>query len=162
MRYDIKVYRQNRKNLMMRARPGGLDVFIPHYLRKNSPEVHAFIEAGREKLGALVPPVPVERSSPAAIRAMVTRWAKRIGVQPTRVQFRTMYNKWGSCSSRSTITLNRALCWAPPHLAEYVVCHELVHLHIFNHGAAFRTMMSSYMPDWEDRERELAKLTFGA
>ena len=47
------------------------------------------------------------------IRAMMTIWAERLGVQPGRIQFRDMYQKWGSCSSRGNITLNTALC----HLA---------------------------------------------
>jgi predicted metal-dependent hydrolase len=86
---------------------------------------------------------------------MVNDWAAKIGVQPSRVRMRTMTSRWGSCSGRGNINLNRSLCYLPSHLAEYVVCHELIHLRVFNHSKAFKAMLSQYMPDWKAREKEL-------
>ena len=81
-------------------------------------------------------------------------------VRPKRVQFRDMTRKWGSCSTTTNITLNARLCWVAPRLAEYVVCHELAHLKEFGHGAGFQALMSQYMPDWHERERELNSIHF--
>ncbi|MEO0565028.1 MAG: M48 family metallopeptidase, partial [Chloroflexota bacterium] len=96
--------------------------------------------------------------------AMVKTWAAQMGVSPSRVQVRQMYAKWGSCSSRGTITLNRALCWVPSHLAEFVVVHELAHLIELHHGEAFWALVGEHLPDW--RERQIALHTgyspFGA
>ncbi len=152
MDYDVKIRRQNRRSLMMRAVPGGIEVFIPHWLDETNPQVKRFIKQGLTKLSDTVQPPPAEQTSEAQILAMVADWAAVIGVEPGRVQFRTMYRKWGSCSSRGNITLNKALCWMPPHLAEYVVLHELVHLIVFNHGKRFQAMMSDHMPDWRERQ----------
>ncbi|MCB9450309.1 MAG: M48 family metallopeptidase [Anaerolineaceae bacterium] len=91
---------------------------------------------------------------------MVDEWSVRIGVQPKRVQFRTMTRKWGSCSSKNNVTLNQRLTWLPPRLAEYIVCHELVHLRELNHGPQFKALMTTYMPDWKSREQELRALKF--
>jgi hypothetical protein len=66
-----------------------------------------------------------------------------------------MQRKWGSCSSRDNITLNASLTGIPPHLAEYVILHELVHLRVFNHGKDFKALMRQHMPDFREREREL-------
>lgn len=158
--YPIKIRRQNRRSLMMRAVPGGYEVFIPRWMKPNSPKVRAFIESGLQKLRPQARPEPAQQTSQAVIRLMVTAWAARLGVQPGRVQFRVMSKKWGSCSSRDNITLNSRLCWLPPRLVEYVVCHELVHLKVFNHGAEFKSLMSAHMPDWRDRERELNAIQF--
>jgi predicted metal-dependent hydrolase len=145
---------------MMRAIPGGFEVFIPRWMKEDSPKVRRFIQTGLEKLRTQARPEPAEQISREAIRVMVTQWAARLDVQPKRVTFREMTRKWGSCSSASHVTLNTRLCWLSPHLAEYVVLHELVHLKVFNHGKAFKSMMSDHMPDWEARERLLNTFTF--
>ena len=156
----ITVRRQHRSSLMMRAIPGGIEVFIPRWMKQDSPKVRAFIQSGLEKIGDSVPAIPPEKTSRTQIEAMVEAWAVKVGVQPGRVQFRAMARKWGSCSSRENITLNTRLCWLSYHLAEYVVLHELVHLKVFNHGKEFKAMMSAHMPDWREREQELDKNVF--
>ena len=156
---NIRIHRQNRRTLVMKRTPVGLVVFIPRWLKPGDPQVKRFIADGVAKLGL---PAPTnQQTSPADLRALVTAWAQRLDVQPGRVQFREMYRKWGSCSSKGNITLNTALCDAPPDLAEYVVLHELVHLRVFNHGKAFKALMSAHMPDWRERERRLDALLNG-
>ncbi len=160
---NVIIRRQNRKNMMMRTVPGGLEVFIPHWMPEDAPEVCKFIRDGQRKLGDHVKPVPEVQTTEAQIREMVAHWSQQIGVAATRVQFRQMYRKWGSCSSKGTVTLNRALTWLPPHLAEYVVVHELVHLIELNHGKGFKALMSKHLPDWRKRQDEIAAgySTFG-
>ncbi len=150
---NIRIHRQNRRSLVMKLTPVGLVVYIPQWLQPDSPQVRAFIAEGIKQIG--LPAPPVEQTSPDELRALVDTWATRLGVQPGRVQFRDMHQKWGSCSRRGNITLNTALCHLPRPLAEYVVLHELVHLRIFNHGKDFKAMMSSYMPDWCERSESL-------
>ncbi len=83
-------------------------------------------------------------------------WAERIGVEIRRVQVRSMRNKWASCSTNGTLTLSSDLLRLPHDLVEVVVCHELVHLKIPHHGRGFRALMGCYIPDWQQRERNLA------
>ena len=155
MAHDIKIRHQNRKTLMMRATRQGLEVYVPLWLKKDSPQVQRFVAEGIEKLADKVPPTPPQQTSPDELRAMVYEWAERIGVQPGRISLRPMQRKWGSCSQGTNITLNTALTWLPRHLAEYIVLHELVHLRVFNHGKDFKAMMARYMPDWKTRDQEL-------
>lgn len=150
---NIRIHRQNRRSLVMKRTPVGLVVFIPRWLKPDSPQVRAFIDEGLRKLGA--PILAAEQSSADDIRAMVAYWAERLAVQPGRVQLRDMYRKWGSCSSRGNITLNTGLCRLPRDLAEYVVLHELAHLIVFNHGKPFKKLMSLHLPDWREREQRL-------
>jgi predicted metal-dependent hydrolase len=152
---QLKIRRQNRRNMMMRPVPGGLEVFIPHWLHPDHPQVKQFIDQGKQKLADHVIPVPQEQTTEAQIREMVAHWSPIIGVSPSRIQFRQMTRKWGSCSSKGTVTFNRALCWLPEVLAEYVVVHELVHLIELNHGAGFQALMTQHLPDWRQREADL-------
>jgi YgjP-like, metallopeptidase domain len=150
---NVRIHRQNRRSMVMKRTPVGLVVFIPRWLKPDSPRVRAFIDEGIRKLGV---PIPAdEQTSADEIRALVAEWAARLDVQPGRVQLREMYRKWGSCSSRGTITLNTGLCRLPRDMAEYVVLHELAHLIAFNHGKAFKVLMSRHMPDWREREHRL-------
>lgn len=152
---DIKIRHQHRKNLMMRVVRGGVEVYVPLWLKKDSRQVRQFIEEGMAQLADKVPPQPPQQTSPDELRAMVLEWAVRIGVEPGRITLRPMQRKWGSCSGKTNITLNTGLTWLPRPLAEYVIVHELVHLRVFNHGKAFRALMSQHMPDWAERDREL-------
>ena len=149
----IRIHQQNRRSMVMKRTPVGLVVFIPRWLKPDSPQVRAFIEDGMQKLGS--PVLQPQTLTPNDIRRMVRQWAARIGVKPGRIQFRDMYRKWGSCSSRGNITLNNALCRLPPPLTEYIVCHELVHLIVFNHSKQFKALMTQHMPDWNEREEQL-------
>ncbi len=157
---NIVIRRQHRRSLMMRPVPGGFEVYIPRWMKPDNPKVTEFIQSGLQKLGTEPPPIPAEKISREQIIQMVNVWASQMGLQPKRISFRDMTRKWGSCSSRENITLSTRLTWVAPHLAEYVVVHELVHLRVFNHGKDFKAMMSQYIPDWQVREKELNAVRF--
>lgn len=154
--FPVTIRRQNRKSLVMRLTTSGLLVLIPRWMKPDHPQVQHFVAVGLKKLEGRIPlNTPHPQITPAELKDFVTLWSTRLGVAPKRLQMRQMYRKWGSCSRTGTITLNEALCFVPPHLAEYVVFHELVHLREFNHGAGFKALMSQHMPDWQARDKEL-------
>lgn len=156
---NIRIHRQRRRSMVMKRTPVGLVVFIPKWLKPESKQVRQFIAEGIAKLG--VPAPTTEQTTPAELRAMLKAWAECLGVKPGRVQIRDMYQKWGSCSSKGSITLNTALCRVPRPLAEYVILHELVHLRVFNHGKDFKAMMTAHMPDWTERDKALDAIMRG-
>ncbi|MBL8147745.1 MAG: M48 family metallopeptidase [Anaerolineae bacterium] len=156
---SIRIHHQKRRGMAMKRTPVGLVVFLPKWMRSDSPQAQAFIAEGIHKLGA--PPPREETLTAGDLRRMVNVWAQVLNVQPARVQIRTMYRKWGSCSSKGTICLNSALCSVPEELAEYVVVHELVHLTHFNHGREFKAAMTRALPDWRERELALTALLDG-
>jgi len=155
---DIKIYRQNRRNLMMRPVPGAIEVFIPYQLDEQDPLVQDFIAKGLKKFDGSVPDIPPEITTKASIRKMVKDYAKQMGVKASRIQFRDMRRKWGSCSSKGTVTLNSRLTWIEAHLAEYIVCHELAHLIELNHSKKFWAIVEQYMPDYKKRMKELRQV----
>ena len=70
----------------------------------------------------------------------------RIGDQKTR---------WGSCSSRGTISYNWHLVLMPERIMDYVVVHERCHLVEMNHSPAFWKKVSEILPDYEERRKWL-------
>ena len=63
-----------------------------------------------------------------------------------------MKTRWGSCNiTKKRIWLNLKLIQYPPECLEYVILHELIHLRVPNHSAAFYAELDRYMPDWKTR-----------
>jgi len=83
------------------------------------------------------------------------RWEKELKVKIKRLCIRPMKNKWGSCSAKGVLTINKALLNSSKELVEYVIVHELLHLIIPNHGRTFKTLLYTYLPNWEDLQKEL-------
>lgn len=72
-----------------------------------------------------------------------------IGGEFGRVAVRDQRTRWGSCSSKHNLNFNWKLIMAPPEALDYVVVHELCHLHEFNHSPRFWARVGSVMPDYE-------------
>jgi predicted metal-dependent hydrolase len=153
---EVQYRHQQRQSLAMKVTPDGVMVLLPHGLDADSSQVQTFVQAGLKKLPEPQPVPPEERLTRAEVRALVADWSKRIGVTVRRVQVRAMRRKWASCSSRGTLTLSAALLRLPHDLVEYVVCHELVHMRVPEHGKGWQALMGAYLPDWRERERRLA------
>jgi predicted metal-dependent hydrolase len=51
--------------------------------------------------------------------------------------------------------LNSELLEVPKLLGEFVIVHEVVHIIAPNHGKVFKSFMFAYLPDWQERERQL-------
>lgn len=89
----------------------------------------------------------------AALKVEVHRWAARIRVEPRRVQVQRMTAKWASCSSGGRICLSRDLLRGDRVFQDFVIVHELLHLLVPNHGKLFRSLMTAYVPGWEQVSR---------
>ncbi|MDP2153495.1 MAG: SprT family zinc-dependent metalloprotease [Methylotenera sp.] len=82
-------------------------------------------------------------------------FATKLGVPTPPLFLSNACSRWGSCNSRKEIRLNWRLLQAPPHIINYVVCHELAHLKEMNHSAKFWAVVASIFPDYKAAEKEL-------
>ena len=83
------------------------------------------------------------------IRDRLAVYGPRIGGEFGRVAVRDQRSRWGSCSLKHNLNFNWKLIMAPPQVLDYVVIHELCHLHEFNHSARFWKLVSAQMPEYE-------------
>lgn len=92
----------------------------------------------------------------AVIPSLILKWESVIGVKTSAFGVKNMKTRWGTCNTKTgKIWLNLQLAKKPPHCLEYVVVHELVHLHEKNHGERFKAYMDRFLPDWLIIKKEL-------
>lgn len=81
----------------------------------------------------------------------------RLGAkEPSKIRFRTMKSRWGSCKPKEgVITFNYNLFEVPEECMRYVVVHEFAHLLEANHSDRFYRYVALIMPDWQEKRRML-------
>ncbi len=68
---------------------------------------------------------------------------------------RLQHSRWGSCTSRHTITLNTKLLFLPEHLLSHIMLHELCHTVHLNHSASFWGLVQQHDPLWRRNNKEM-------
>ena len=86
-------------------------------------------------------------------------FSSKLGVKFTSLTLSNAASRWGSCNSKKEIRLNWRLLQAPPHIINYVVCHELAHIKEMNHSAKFWATVASIFPDYKAAEKELKAIS---
>jgi hypothetical protein len=72
-----------------------------------------------------------------------------------RVRIRCQRTRWGSCSTRGTVSLNCSLVFLRPEVVRYLFIHELAHTKHMNHSASFWRLVEKIEPDYRRLDREL-------
>ncbi|MDO9366573.1 MAG: SprT family zinc-dependent metalloprotease [Methylotenera sp.] len=85
----------------------------------------------------------------------LTLFSTKLGVPVPTLLLSNARSRWGSCNSKKEVRLNWRLLQAPPHIINYVVCHELAHLKEMNHSVRFWAVVASICPDYKSAEKEL-------
>lgn len=88
---------------------------------------------------------------------LIKKWEAIIGVKANQWVIKTMTSRRGSCNpTKKRICLNLYLIQQPLICLEYVIVHELVHLLEASHNQRFYSLMSRFMPEWQE-SRQLLK-----
>lgn len=87
---------------------------------------------------------------------LVRKWEPVVGVEAAEVRIKRMKTRWGSCNQEAgRIWLNLELIKKPATCMEYVLVHEMVHLHERHHNQHFRDLLTRAMPNWTSLRDEL-------
>ncbi|WNO08636.1 SprT family zinc-dependent metalloprotease [Teredinibacter sp. KSP-S5-2] len=90
------------------------------------------------------------------IPRLLAKWQPIVGKEVDEWGIRKMRTRWGTCNiAAKRIWLNLELAKKNPDALEYVVVHELTHLHERYHNAHFKQLMTQFLPDWKERKIRL-------
>jgi predicted metal-dependent hydrolase len=115
-------------------------------LRVRAPD----IEQARLKLREWLKLAAQERLAPALLQL-----ARHLNYSIERVVIRCQRTRWGSCSTRGTVSLNCSLVFLAPDVVRYLFVHELAHTKHMNHSAGFWRLVETLEPDYRRLDREL-------
>ena len=94
------------------------------------------------------------------IPALFEKWQPIVGATANEVRLKKMHTRWGSCNTRARrVWLSTYLPAYPLECTEYVIVHELCHLHQPNHSPAFWQVVATAMPDYQRWHNILAGKT---
>lgn len=79
----------------------------------------------------------LQKQARITLKKITRSRSDQMGLHPAQVTIRDQRTRWGSCSSKGTISLNWRLIMAPPTVLDYVIVHELCHLVEHNHSKRF-------------------------
>ena len=105
---------------------------------------------------------------PAMTERLLTGWLKREAARDYQsavsyhaatlhlpeppITLRDPKTRWGSCSSRKTLSLSWRLILAPPDVLDYVAAHEVCHLVEMNHSTRFWALVRRVCPSYRQHE----------
>lgn len=125
---------------------------------KRTMELHVAVGTDRERREEVI--VSWYRSRlKERIPPLIEKWERLLGLEVKDWGVRTMKTKWGSCNPTARrIWLNLELAKKPPTCLEYIVVHEMMHLHERHHNERFVALMDRYLPQWRQAKDELNQL----
>jgi predicted metal-dependent hydrolase len=79
------------------------------------------------------------------VHDLLNLYAPEIKERPKSINWRQMRERWGSCTSvDATIRISDRLKGAPEYALDYVLFHEAIHLHYFDHGPEFKAVLARF------------------
>ncbi len=94
------------------------------------------------------------------IKKRLPQLEKHMGVKSKSYSIVDSPSTWGTCSSLKDLTFNYKLSMAPPVVMDYVIIHELCHIHHLNHDRSFWRLVGKYDPEYKAHSDYLAKFGF--
>jgi predicted metal-dependent hydrolase len=85
----------------------------------------------------------------------VAYWAPKVGVEPSAIEVRELGNHWASCSPKAQLNFHWKTMMTPISIIDYIIVHELCHLHHPNHTTNFWTEVDKTMPNYQRRKEWL-------
>lgn len=93
-----------------------------------------------------------KKVAPTLLLPRARTLAQSLGCTPTGWKISHGNQVLGHCNAGGNISLSYVNVFLPPHLRDYIICHELAHLTHMNHSQQFHALCDWYLGG---RERQL-------
>ena len=91
----------------------------------------------------------------ARIKRRVAYFAPKVGVIPSFIEVKDIGFRWGACTSDGRLSFHWKCMMAVPKVIDYIIVHELCHLHHRDHTNAFWNEVDKVIPDYLERKEWL-------
>ncbi len=95
------------------------------------------------------------------IKDRVANYAPKVGVHPCGLRVKDLGYRWASCTKNNQLQFHWKCMMAPPKIIDYMVVHELCHIHHRNHMDLFWNEVDKVMPDYQERKQWLKRYGAG-
>ncbi len=93
----------------------------------------------------------------ARLSHRVAYFAPKVGVEPTGLDVRDLGHRWATCSARGKLAFHWKCMMAPQTILDYIVVHELCHMHHRDHTEAFWNEVDKILSGYRERKEWLRK-----
>lgn len=143
-RYRLELIERDEKPEIKLLKSGKIKMFVRPNTSIETKE-KLLNEWYREQLKVLIP-------------ELLDVWQPIVGKKAEDWGVKKMKTKWGSCNiEQRRIWLNLELAKKPLECLEYILVHELIHLHERHHNEHFKKLLDKFMPNWKARQKLLNK-----
>ena len=91
------------------------------------------------------------------ITRRVGYFAPKVGFRAGKIDVRELGCRWASCSPTGNLAFHWKGMMAPLKIIDYIVVHELCHMHHMDHSDAFWNEVDKILPDYLERKDWLRK-----
>ena len=95
------------------------------------------------------------RQTRRLVTGLLEKYAEKFNISYGEISINGARRRFGSCNSNGDLNFSWLLAMYPVNLIELVVLHELSHRSEMNHSSRFYKVLSTYLPDHRERDKEL-------
>ena len=168
MDFKYEIIRTDRKTVGITVKDGCVTVRAPRHVSKK--ELDRIVEKHRgwiEKKLSQKADDPISRlteDDTAFLREIAKNvlskkleyYSSLMGLSPEKIRIGSAKKRFGSCSSKGTVSFSLYLMLCPESAVDLVVVHELCHLRFMDHSRSFYGLLEKYLPDHKERKKLLA------
>lgn len=147
--YDLAVKYKSVKNPSLNIEDREIKVILPNKYKKL--ENNEIVKMLIEKMYNMVAKSEIEKAMEKT-RIMT-------GYAPEDYEIKIMNNMLAKCIN-GKILINPEIAMYTRETIEYVVLHEFCHLKYKNHTKSFYNMLKTYMPNYEEKAKELNGIAY--
>jgi hypothetical protein len=85
----------------------------------------------------------------------IRHYAQKMNVIPSEIRYKNLRRRWGSCDSNGVLTFNIMMMQLSYRHVDYIIVHELAHMHHMNHSKAFHDLVRTILKDEKLLRQEL-------
>lgn len=145
--HSLKLSQALTDDIWIRVKNGIISVEFPLYLTPQDEVVKSAIKKGIEEAWR----IEAHQHLPKRTEEL----ARLHGFTFTSIGIRNSKTRWGSCSSKNSISLSLHLMRLPDYLIDHVILHELTHTIHKNHSDKFWNKLTEIDPNTAKYDKEL-------